>query len=98
MTPVDWDVWSVDDAEGPRDDGGFRIEARKIVDADTAKAIEFVIDGARIEPSSDPDGPTHEPTFDSFRIDGRDPSVEEQDEHSDDLRAIVWDTLTDSPT
>lgn len=89
MAAIDWDIWTVDDVAGDR------IEARKVIDLDEGKAIEFVIFGARIEPSTDPDGPTHEPAFDSFRIDGRDPSEAEQDEHSDELRAIVWDSLTD---
>lgn len=85
---IDWDVWNVDLV----DDG--RVECRKVVDIDSGKSIAFVIRGARVEPCSDPDGPTHEAAFDGFTIDGREPTEEEQDEHTDDLRAIVWDTFT----
>lgn len=87
---IDWDIWTVDDVSGGK------IEARKIVDVDTGKAIAFIIRGARVEPGSEPDGPDFEAAFDSFSIDGEDPSAAEADEHSDDLRAIVWDVYTES--
>lgn len=90
MSRIDWDIWTVDEVAGDR------IEARKVIDIETGKATEFVIFGARVEPSTDPEGPSHEPAFDSFRIDGKDPTEEEQDVHSDDLRAIVWGTFTET--
>lgn len=87
---IDWDVWAIDD------DSGDKIECRKIIDVETGKAIAFVVRGARIEPGSDPEGPSHEAAFDSFTIDGEDPTEEQQDEFTDDLRAIVWFTYTDT--
>jgi hypothetical protein len=87
---IDWDVWTVDDVDGNR------IECRKVVALDPIQAIAFVIRGARVEPDTDPDGPSHSAAFDSFTIDGREPSETEHDEYSDDLRAIVWDSFTDS--
>lgn len=90
---IDWDVWTVDDVGV--DANGNRIEARKVVDVETGKAISFVIFGARIEPSTDPDGPSHEAAFDSFTIDGQDPTEEQSDDFYDDLRGIVWDSLTE---
>lgn len=87
---IDWDVWAVDDV------GADRIECRKVVDIESGRAIAFVIRGGRIEPGSDPDGPTHEAAFDSFTMDGREPTEAEQDEHTDALRAVVWDCYTDT--
>lgn len=91
---IDWDVWTVDDVGV--DSSGNRIECRKVVDIESGKAIAFVIRGARVEPSTDPDGPDFEPAFDGFTMDGREPTEEEHDEYSDDLRAIVWDSFTDT--
>lgn len=90
MSRLDWDIWAVDEV------AGSRIECRKVVDVEKGTAIAFVIRGARVEPGTDPDGPDYEPTFDSFTIDGEDPTVAQQDEHSDDLRAVVWDVYTDT--
>ncbi len=93
MSSIDWDVWTVD-PEDPREPG--RITCRKCVDLETGRSIEFVIDRGRIEPSTVPDGPDYEAAFDSFSIDGREPTEEEQDEHYDALRGIVWDTFTET--
>lgn len=87
---IDWDIWTVDDTSGNK------IECRKVVDVDTGKTISFVIRGARVEPGSEPDGPDYEAAFDSFSIDGEDPTEAEADEYLDDLRAIVWDVYTES--
>lgn len=87
---IDWDIWTVDDTSGDK------IEARKVVDVETGKTISFVIRGARVEPGSDPDGPTHEAAFDSFSIDGEDPTEEQADEFTDEIRGIVWDVYTET--
>lgn len=89
---IDWDVWAVESDEGDR------IECRKVVDVETGKSLAFVIRGARIEPGTGMDEPDFVPAFDSFTIDGQDPTEEQADEFTNDLRAIIWDTLTDSPT
>lgn len=85
---IDWDVWTVDLVDGDR------VECRKVVDVDAGTSVAFIVSGARIEPDSDPDGPTHSATFDGFTIDGREPTEEEHDTFSDDLRAVVWDVFT----
>lgn len=90
MSAIDWDVWAVDEVEESR------IECRKVVDVETGKAIAFVIRGARVEPGTDPGGPDFEPAFDGFTIDGREPTEAEQDAHYDELRAIVWDSFTET--
>lgn len=87
---IDWDVWSIDDVSVDR------IECRKVVDVETGASIAFLIRGGRVEPGTDPDGPDYEAAFDSFSINGEDPTTAEQDEHWDALTAIVWDVYTDS--
>lgn len=90
MAAIDWDVWTVDDV------GADRIECRKVVDVESGRAIAFVIRGARIEPGSDPEGPQYEAAFDSFSIDGETPTEAQSDEFTDELRDVVWFSLTET--
>lgn len=94
MSRLNWDLWAVDpDKPGDPPD---RLTVRKCVDIDTGKAIVFVVNGVRLENDGDEDGTFRTPAFDSFTIDDEDPTAEQEDEYSDELRDAVWDVLTET--
>lgn len=64
----------------------------KCVSRDTGQRLVFVVEGCEYKADYDEDGYCgHYPNFDSFTIDGRESTDEEQDEHSDDIRALIRD-------
>lgn len=90
---VDYDIWTVDPEDPKRRDV---VTCRKCVDIESGKSIEFVIAGGRTENEGDDSGTWLVARFDSFTIDGREPTEAEEEEFKDDLRGIVWDIFTES--
>lgn len=57
--------------------------------------LVFFIRGANLEDDYDDVGYTGaHGTFDSFTIDGREPTEEEKDEYSDDIRDLIYELYT----
>jgi hypothetical protein len=85
------DIWIVD--ESPRSYPGT-IVARRLMDQATMASWTFRIEGATLVRGTTPDDPDWLAAFDSFTIDGEEPTREQDDEFSDELRDLVWDELT----
>ena len=67
----------------------------KCVSSDTGQRLTFVCVGVDLEDDYDEDGYCGTfGMFKSFRIDGREPTDEELDEYSDDLRALIRESYT----
>lgn len=85
------DIWIVDEA--PATWPG-KLVARRLMDEATMSSWTFEVRGARLERGDGDEDPLWSADFDSFEINGEEPTREQEDEFSDEIRDLVWDTLT----
>lgn len=68
----------------------------KCVSSETGQRLTFVVSGCDTEDDYDEDTAGYRGTygkFKSFTIDGREPTDDEADEHSDDLRRLIREVI-----